>query len=117
LDFLMEELQRRTTTRHAEVTSMRAKNLFTPSKHVWGRQSENAKAGVVAPDIWEMVKGGSSEGWTEEEGKVANQVQAYLLTGVNEALENIVGKCPVKERHLALWERVRPWLSNSLCQL
>jgi len=117
LDLLMEELQKQTGARFAEVELLRAKNLFTPSKHVWGRQGGNADTGVVTPDIWEVAKGGSSRGCTEEEAALAKEVQAYLLAGMTEALESVAGRGAAKERCLGLWEQVRPWLSNKLDQL
>jgi hypothetical protein len=114
LDLLIEEVQKQTAARHAEVRTVRAKSLFTLSRHVWGRQSGSTEGAVGATSMWEVRKGGIREGWTEEEGRVAKQVRVYLLTGVNEEPEKVVGGGALGGTHLGWWERVKPWLSGSL---
>ena len=110
LDLLIEELQKQTAARHAEVATVRAKSLFTLSRHVWGQQSGSAEAGGVGTVMGEMTKGGIREGWTEEEGRVAKQVRVCLLAGVNEGLENVVGGGALGGKRVGLWERVMSWL-------
>jgi hypothetical protein len=109
LHLITEEMWRLTAESHSIFAAVRAKNIYTLSRHVWGGQEGHGKISE-GNSLLKFTCGDKIRTRTREETKICEQLREFLFTGVDENGKDSFADEGSAESNVTTWKKVRPWI-------
>jgi len=109
LHLITEEMWRLTAESHSIFAAVRAKNIYTLSRHVWGGQEWHGKFSE-GNSLLNFTCGDKIRTRTLEETKICEQLREFLCTGVDENGKDSLADEGSAESNVTTWKKVRPWI-------